>query len=86
MLCDFTLGYFVYTNDLRLNNNSHSMKEKNFGFATSIGTDFMFTKNMSLGLSFNITAASIKNAEILSGNNVENLSRISLAMTLKTYK
>jgi opacity protein-like surface antigen len=84
--CDFILGYFIYTNDLRLNNTKHNVKEENFGFATSIGADFMVMRNMSLGLSLNITAASIQNVEILSGNNIENLSRISLVMTLKTYK
>lgn len=84
--CDFILGYFIYTNDLRLNNTQYNMKEENFGFATSIGADFMVKRNISLGLSFKITAASIKQAEILSGNNIENLSRISLVMTLRTYK
>jgi hypothetical protein len=84
--CDFILGYFTYTNDLRLNNVRHNLKRRNFGFATSISADYLFVRNLSMGLSLNITAASIKSAEILSGNNVENLSRISLVMTLKTYK
>jgi hypothetical protein len=84
--CDFSLGYFTYSNDLILGNTEHNLKEDNFGFATSIGADFMFTKNMSMGLSLNITAASINNAEILSGNYTENISRISLVMTLKTYR
>jgi hypothetical protein len=84
--CDFTLGYFVYLNDLILNNTQYNLKEKNFGFATSIGADFMFVKNISIGLSLNITAASIRKTEILNDNNVENLSRVSLVMALKTYR
>jgi opacity protein-like surface antigen len=84
--CDFVLGYFVYTNDLKLNNVPYNIRKNNFGFATSIGADFMLMRNMSLGVSFNIMAASVKNMEILNGNNVENLSRISLVMTLKTYR
>ncbi|MDR1886314.1 MAG: hypothetical protein LBQ70_00225 [Prevotellaceae bacterium] len=84
--CDFTMGYFAYTNKLVFNNTEYDLKGENFGFATSIGTDFMFLKNMSVGVLFNITAASVKKVEIFSGNDVENLSRISLALTLKTYK
>jgi hypothetical protein len=84
--CDFTIGYFVYSNELTLNRTTYNMKRRNFGFATSVGADRMFLKNMSLGVSLNITAASIKDAKIISGNNVENLSRISLVMTLKMYK
>jgi hypothetical protein len=84
--CDFMLGYFTYSNNFVFDNVPHRLRETNFGFATSVGADFMFTKNMSLGLSLNITAASIKNIEILTENKIENLSRISLAMTLKTYR
>jgi hypothetical protein len=84
--CDFTLGYFHYSNDLIFNNTAYNLQEDNFGFATSVGADYMFIKNMSIGVSLNITAASIKKVEILSGNNVENLSRISIVMTLRTYK
>lgn len=84
--CDFTVGAFTYSNDLIINNIPQHLTEKNFGFATAVGIDYMFMKNISMGLSINITAASIKNAEILSGNNAENLSRISLVMTLRTYK
>jgi hypothetical protein len=84
--CDFILGYFTYSNNLILNNIQHNLKKDNFGFATSVGADFMFTRNISLGISLNITAASIKNVEILSGNNVENLSRVSLVMSLRTYR
>jgi opacity protein-like surface antigen len=84
--CDFTLGYFTYSNNSVFNNINHHLKENNFGFATSVGADFMFMKNISMGLSLNITAASIKNAELVSGNSVENLSRISLVMTFKTYR
>jgi opacity protein-like surface antigen len=84
--CDFIVGYFTYSNNLILNNTTYHLKENNFGFATSVGADYMFIRNMSLGLSLNIIAASVKNVEILSGNKVENLSRISLTMTLKTYR
>jgi hypothetical protein len=84
--CDFMLGYFIYTNDFRLSNGRYNLREENFGFTTSIGADYMVRKNLSMGLALNITAASIKNVEILNGNNVENLSRISLVMTLKAYK
>jgi hypothetical protein len=84
--CDFTLGYFIYLNDLILNNTQYDLKKKNFGFATSIGADFMLTKNMSMGLSLNITAASIKKTEVLNDNNVENLSRVSIVLALKTYR
>jgi hypothetical protein len=86
VLCDFTLGYFSYSNDLIINDVPHYLKRKNVGFATSVGFDHMFVKNMSLGTSLNITAASIKDMKTLSGNNVENLSRISFVMTLKMYK
>jgi hypothetical protein len=84
--CDFIVGYFTYSNNLILNNTAYYLKENNFGFATSVGADYMFIRSMSLGLSLNIIAASIKNVEILSGNKVENLSRVSLVMTLKTYR
>jgi hypothetical protein len=84
--CDFTLGYFVYLNDLVLNNKKYDLTEGNFGFATSIGADFMITKNMSVGLSLNITAASIKKAKLTNDDTAENLSRISVVTTLKTYK
>jgi hypothetical protein len=84
--CDFILGYFVYTNDLVFNNVSHYLRKNNFGFATSVGADFMFMKNMSLGVALNITAASIKNIEIAGEKETENLSRISLVMTLRTYR
>jgi hypothetical protein len=84
--CDFSLGYFAYLNSLTLNNTGYDLKKENFGFATSIGADFMFTKNLSMGLSLNITAASIKKTGVLNDNNVENLSRISLVLTLKTYR
>jgi hypothetical protein len=84
--CDFILGYFTYSNNLVINNTMHHLKEDNFGFSTSIGTDFMFMKNMSMGVALNIMAASVKNMEILNGNQVENLSRISLVMTLRTYR
>jgi hypothetical protein len=84
--CDFTLGYFVYSNDLVVNKTTYNLREENFGFATSVGVDYMFMKNMSIGISLNITAASVKNVEILTGNNAENLSRISLVVTLKTYR
>jgi hypothetical protein len=85
-LCDFTIGYFVYSNNLTINNYTQNLRRENFGFATSVGSDYMVMKNMSLGLALNITAASIKNVEILSGHNVENLSRISFVMTVKMYK
>jgi opacity protein-like surface antigen len=84
--CDFIIGYFSYSNDLIFNNVSHHLNRSNFGFATSVGSDFMFMKNMSLGVSLNITAASIKNIETVSENKTENLSRVSLVMTLRTYK
>jgi opacity protein-like surface antigen len=84
--CEFSLGYFTYSNDLVINDVRHNFKENNFGFATSVGADYLFMKNISLGISLNITAASINNAEILSGNSVENISRISLVMSLKTYR
>jgi opacity protein-like surface antigen len=84
--CDFTIGYFTYSNNLILKDVTHNLKRQNFGFATSVGADIMFVKNMSLGVSLNITAASIRDMEILSGNNIENLSRISLVVTLKMYK
>jgi hypothetical protein len=84
--CDFILGYFSYSNNFILNNTAQHLKEDNFGFATSVGADFMIMKNLSIGLTLNIIAASIKNMEILNGNKVENLSRISLVMTLKTYR
>jgi hypothetical protein len=84
--CDFILGYFGYSNNLILNNTTHHLKEDNFGFSTSVGADFMFMKSMSMGVALNIMAASIKNMEILNGNQVENLSRISLVMTFRAYK
>jgi hypothetical protein len=84
--CDFTIGYFTYSNTLTLNGSIHNLKRNNFGFATSVGADRMLLKNVSLGISLNITAASIRNMEILSGNNIENLSRISVVMTVKMYK
>jgi hypothetical protein len=84
--CDFILGYFTYSNDLVFNNDSYYLQKTNFGFATSVGADFMFMKSMSLGVALNITAASIKNIEILSEKEIENLSRVSLVMTLKTYR
>jgi hypothetical protein len=84
--CDFILGYFVYSNDLVFNNISHNVRKTNFGFATSVGADFMFMRNMSLGVSLNITAASIKNIKIAGEKETENLSRISLVMTLRTYR
>jgi hypothetical protein len=84
--CDFIIGYFTYSNNLTLNNDTRHFKKENFGFSTSVGADYMFLKSVSMGVSLNIMAASIKNAEILSGNKVENLSRISLVITLKTYR
>jgi hypothetical protein len=84
--CDFILGYFTYSNNLILNNTTYHLKEDNFGFATSVGADYMFIRSMSLGLSLNIIAASVKNVEILSGSKVENLSRVSLTLMLKTYR
>ncbi|MDR0724562.1 MAG: hypothetical protein LBF59_00945 [Prevotellaceae bacterium] len=84
--CDFILGCFMYSNDMVFNDVSHYLRKTNFGFATSVGADFMFMKNMSLGVSLNITAASIKNIEIESEKETENLSRISLVMTLRTYR
>jgi opacity protein-like surface antigen len=84
--CDFIIGYFGYSNNLILDNIPYHLKEDNFGFSTSVGADFMLTRNMSMGLALNILAASIKNMEIFNGNKVENLSRISLVMTLRTYR
>jgi opacity protein-like surface antigen len=84
--CDFTLGYFTYSNNLILNDTTHNLKKDNFGFATSVGVDYMLAKNISMGISLNITAASIKDMGVLNENNSENLSRISIVMTLKTYK
>jgi hypothetical protein len=85
--CDFILGYFYYSNHLTLNNTDERyLQESNFGFSTSVGVDFMFMKDFSVGVSLNIMAASIKNADILNGDDVENLSRIGLVMTLKIYK
>jgi hypothetical protein len=85
--CDFSLGYFAYLNNLTLNENRYNLNKGNFGFTTSIGADFMFVKYLSMGLAMNITAASINNkTEILIENDVENLSRIGLALTLKSYK
>jgi hypothetical protein len=84
--CDFILGCFTYSNNLVFNNVSHHLRKTNFGFATSVSSDFMFMKSMSLGVSLNITAASIKNIEIVGENKTENLSRVSLVMTLRTYR
>ncbi|MDR0386054.1 MAG: hypothetical protein LBH60_08250 [Prevotellaceae bacterium] len=84
--CDFTMGYFIYSNNLFINNTEYKLRKENFGFATSMGADFMIMKNLSAGVSLNITAASVKNVEILTGNKIENLSRISLVLTLKTYR
>jgi hypothetical protein len=84
--CDFTIGYFTYSDKLILNDTIHNLNRRNFGFATSVGADLMLLKNISLGVSLNITAASIRGMEVLSGNNIENLSRISMVVTLKMYK
>jgi hypothetical protein len=85
--CDFSLGYFIYLNNLTLNEERHNLKKGNFGFTTSIGVDFMFIKYLSMGLAINITAASINDkTKFLTANDVENLSRIGLVLTLKTYR
>jgi hypothetical protein len=90
--CDFTLGYSIYRNDAVFNGIEYDLSGRNFGFATSISADFMFLQNMSVGVSLNITAVSIKKIEnsnsskILSDDRTENLSRVGLTLTLKTYK
>jgi len=90
--CDFTLGYSIYNNDAVFNGTEYDLSGRNFGFATSIGADFMFLRNMSVGVSLNITAASINKIEnsnsstILSEDRTENLSRVGLTLTLRTYK
>jgi hypothetical protein len=90
--CDFTIGYSRYDNNMIFNENEYDLTGHNFGFATSIGSDFMLSKNISIGVYMNITAASLKkiiteNAKIvLNEDQTENLSRVSLSLTMRTYK
>jgi hypothetical protein len=90
--CDFSIGYSIYNNNMIFNENEYDLTGHNFGFATSIGSDFMLSKNISLGIFMNITAASLKkitteNSKIvLTEDQTENLSRVSLSLTMRTYK
>jgi len=91
--CDLTLGYIWYNNKINFNSHDFNLKGNNFGFASSIGADFMISNDFSVGLALNITAASIKklkaseSAKIkLSEEEIENLSRVSLVLVFRNYR
>jgi hypothetical protein len=90
--CDFSIGYSIYDNNMVFNDSEYDLTGHNFGFATSIGSDFMLSKNISIGVYMNVTAASLKKITIenskiiLSEDQTENLSRVSLSLTMKTYR
>lgn len=90
--CDLSMGCTWYRNRLKENSNSNTITGSNFGFVSTIGVDFMLGLDSSIGVNFNISAASIKKVKIndfeytLDDNNVENLSRIGLGLIYKIYR
>ncbi|MDR1896553.1 MAG: hypothetical protein LBR10_07175 [Prevotellaceae bacterium] len=92
-LCEFTLGYSLYNNNLRVDRNTYNLESGNFGFASSIGFDFLLNKTMSIGIILNITAASIEKVipddiktKLAYEEERENLSRVGLILSLRAYK
>jgi opacity protein-like surface antigen len=88
---DFTLGYSLYNNSIMFNDENYNIQGQNIGFASSVGADFMLNKKLSLGISLDIVATTIKKNDsqtllTLGEKDSENFSRLSLGLTLKTYR
>lgn len=87
---DFSVGYTVYVNSITYDNKSDLITEENFGFSSSIGTDFMVSNNLSLGWNFTVSAASFADTnrsekiKLVDKEN-ENLSRIGFGLRVRYY-
>ena len=92
--CDLSLGYTIYYNRNKLNDDIYKIKGNNFGFSSTVGIDFMLNKkrNSSVGINFGIIATSIKEYNI-NGNNfhlnrgdAENISRVTFGINFRIHK
>lgn len=89
---DLSVGYTYYHNNNKINDNSYTITGGNVSFTSSVSADFMVSRNMAVGLNFNVIAASLNSVTVnnneyhLNNEKTENLSRVTLALILRLYR
>ncbi|MDR0559665.1 MAG: hypothetical protein LBG92_05810 [Prevotellaceae bacterium] len=88
---EFVLGYSFFNNRLKLNQSKYDLEGGSFCFSSTVGTDFLLSKNYAAGIALRLVAASAKKLKTSDGqpapevNHIDNLSRISLVLRLKFF-
>lgn len=89
----FMLGHSLFRDEVTVNAAAYDFIGNSFGFSSSVGVDFLLSNSYSAGVVIRMSAASVKNVRLFDYNglsheinNIDNLSRLSLALTFKTFR
>ncbi|MDR2425223.1 MAG: hypothetical protein LBD59_10980 [Prevotellaceae bacterium] len=89
----FMIGHSIFRDEVTINSSEYDFIGNSFGFASSVGVDFLLSNKCSAGLVLQMSAGAVKNVRLFDYdggsqeiNNIDNLSRVSLALTFKTFR